>query len=449
MKTGKWKLAIGLLCVLCAFVVSPRTALANAVSIDSVSLSVTPGDGYATVTFNLSQQNSFGNISFDGIAFTDYIWIFIKFSTTNGSDGSWGHCILASGGSVTPTTDYLGAFIQSSTAGTGGNTFTIRWNYGGTGGNGVTIGNDTIVKVCAIEMVEIPTGAFYYNAGGIGGSTYNNYGGGSQTLVNTTTQIPTGAGSGWPNGYTGFYLAKYEVSQQQFCDFLNTIPSSSAASFYSSWAYNLNGYLITNTGSSPITYTTTAPNRACNFLFWSDMVPYLSWTGLRPMTEMEYEKAARKTSVGTTNTRTYPWGDTAPSTVTGAVDGGTHVIYNANYYVAGVTYAPISVGWYLSQGYAPTNREYTGASYGVADLAGNLWEYVINCAWTTVPNNGNGTITPPVNNWPGTSTCRGCRGGFWGGANTNYLRVSDRACARIYESEERDSIFGFRPARTK
>ncbi|MFH1230241.1 MAG: SUMF1/EgtB/PvdO family nonheme iron enzyme, partial [Planctomycetota bacterium] len=332
---------------------------------------------------------------------------------------------------------------RSSTAGTGGNTFTVRWNYGPTGNN-VTIGGGTIVKICALEMVEIPTGAFYYNIGGVGGSDYNNCGGGVQTLVDSATVSPTGAALGWPNGYTSFYSAKYEVSQQQFCDFLNTITDTTAATFYPSWAYNQSGYLITNTGTSPLTYTTAAPNRACNRLSWSDEAAYLSWTGLRPMTEMEFEKAARGTISGTTNTRVYPWGDTEPSLTTGTVDDGTHTIYYANY--SGGS-KPILVGWYLSQGYAPANREYTGASpYGVADLAGNLFEQVINCSWTTVPSNGNGTITAP-DTWPTAISNRNMRGGdFINGAG--YLRISVRSAASLWISPRDDQI-GFRPARTK
>ena len=426
----------------------------NSPTASGVTLADTPGSGYATVTFNLAQQNPFGNVSFDGIAFSDYIWVFVKYSTTSGTDGSWNSAILAAGGSVTPTTDNLGAFVRASLAGASGNTFTLRWNYNGSGGNGVGTFNASTfqVRVFAIEMVDVPTGAYYYDAGGIGTTSYNNFGGTTQTLVNSTTQIPTGAASGWPNGYTSFYLAKYEVSQQQYCDFLNNIPSATAATFYAVANYNQYGYLINNIGSYPNQYTTTAPNRACAYLSWADTVAYLSWAALRPMTEMEFEKAARGTSGGT-NTRTYPWGNTAPSTVTGSVDGGTHTIQYANYnYVTG-GYAPVLVGWYLSQSYATTNPggatgiAYTGASpYGVADLAGNNWEHLINCAALTVPTNGAGTITPPTS-WPGAASGKGLRGGNWISSAT-YLQVSDRDNAG-WSDTDRNSSIGFRPARTK
>ncbi|MFH0888518.1 MAG: hypothetical protein V1871_04850, partial [Planctomycetota bacterium] len=95
----------------------------NSPTASGVSVADTPGSGYATVTFNLSQQNPFGNVSFDGNSFSDYVWVFVKYSTTSGTDGSWNSAILASGGSVAPTSDNLGAFVRASLAGASGNTF--------------------------------------------------------------------------------------------------------------------------------------------------------------------------------------------------------------------------------------------------------------------------------------------------------------------------------------
>jgi len=451
------KFVIGFLCALgvsAVFLISPASA--NNVALSNAVLK-NPAGGKITVEFKLSQENPFGNVTFDSIAFSDYIWVFVKFSTTNGSDGSWKHATLSAGGGVAPTADNLGAFIKSSLAGPAGATFNVLWNYTADGVGAIDA--NTLVKICSIEMVEIPTGSFYFNAGGIGITTgaddgtkcYDGTGvddGANEVLIDAANKnVPIDPN--WPNGYNAFYLAKYEISQQQFVDFLNTITATDAANSYDATKFNTNGYRIQFNAGAPYgaRYTTDAPNRACNFLDWdNDTKRYLSWAALRPMTEMEFEKAARGTQKAGTNKRTYPWGNTAPSTNTGSVDGGTHIIHYANYNnTAGAK--PILVGWYLSQGYAPSATEATGASpYGIADLAGNVWEHLINCDWTTVPTNGNGTITPPAS-WPGAATGKGLRGGYWGSTATN-LQVSYRYVAG-WTGAGRDNVVGFRPARTK
>lgn len=450
------------LCVLCVFVVInfPPEVEANNVQLSNAVLK-NPAGGKITVEFKLAQENPFGNVTFDSIAFSDYVWVFVKFSTTNGTDGSWKHATLSAGGGVAPVADNKGAFIKSSLAGPAGATFNVLWNYVADGVGAIDA--NTLVKVCSIEMVEIPTGSFYFNAGGIGEvnggpSGYTNAGqfcydgtgtndGLNEVLIDNNTKHRGNAG--WPNGYDGFYLAKYEISQQQFCDFLNCITATDAANRYDGTLLNTYGYTISYSATAPygVRYGTGTPNRGCNMLSWDDTKAYLSWAALRPMTEMEFEKAARGTQKAGTNKRTYPWGNTAPSTNVGSVDGGTHTLYYANYnYVTG-GYAPILVGWYLSQGYAPSATEATGASpYGIADLAGNVWEHLINCDWTTVPLNGNGTITPPAS-WPGAATGKGLRGGSWNDTAT-YLRVSGRVNAG-WTSTVRVNNVGCRPARTK
>ena len=41
--------------------------------------------------------------------------------------------------------------------------------------------------------------------------------------------LPAGAATGWPNGYSSFYIGRYEITQGQYADFLNTAPSGAAA----------------------------------------------------------------------------------------------------------------------------------------------------------------------------------------------------------------------------
>ena len=161
----------------------------------------------------------------------------------------------------TTTNPGLGAFIYRSADGSAvTNTFNgvqLRWNYGVNYKTGSTpIGDNDIVdiEVFAIEMVYVPTGNFYVGSGGTenfsfttanstSGATVpfqitstaptiqgNNSGSdatnlsardnGSWDLTGTTTAT---LATGFPTGFSAFYCMKYEISQQQYVDFLNTL----------------------------------------------------------------------------------------------------------------------------------------------------------------------------------------------------------------------------------
>ncbi|MFH1006650.1 MAG: SUMF1/EgtB/PvdO family nonheme iron enzyme [Candidatus Latescibacterota bacterium] len=295
--------------------------------------------------------------------------------------------------------------------------------------------------------------------GGIGGSGYNNYSA-SETEVTSAAQVPSGALTGWPNGYSEFCVAKYEVSQGGWVDFLNTLSDAEAEWYYApynkdgTWGVNQGsfGNNVLASGAADNTFSTTTPTRGMNFLNWNDCRAYACWCGLRPMTEMEFEKAGRGASTyGPEGGKaTYPWGNEAPSTTTGPIEGGTHTIYRANYYESGISQKPIQVGWYLAQSYA--NDDYTGASiYGVTDLAGNNFEHMLNCQSISIPQHGNGSVitgsAPDYTgfNWPNASSGKGLRGGGWT-TSSSPLPVSYRYFAG-WTDAFRDGGVGFRPAR--
>jgi len=224
--------------------------------------------------------------------------------------------------------------------------------------------------------VKIPQGGFIYNAGNAGGSSYNNYGNNAQATVtgpgiatgDGTNNLPLNAPVGWPNGYNSFYLMRYELTQGQYADFLNTVHSSTAAARYAA-------------------ETTYGHNITKNSLSVADAWSYMSWAGLRPPTEMEFEKAGRDIN---SDARTYPWGDAAPDTATYSPpnEGGTHLRNYMNYYVAGISFKGLDVGRYMSGDIYRTAAE-TGASpWGIADLAGNVREFILNSTYASVPLNG-------------------------------------------------------------
>lgn len=440
------KKILGFFVVSAAFLVFlVDSSYANNVAVSNVTLeNVNLGNASVDIKFTLTQNNTYSGTDANGASFYDRLWIFVKYTAGTPSENTgWSHATLASGGTVTPASDGKGGICQV------GANQTVKWSYGADGVSGVST---VRVKVCAIEVAYIPQGQFIYNGGGIGGSTYNNYGGGSQATITSAANVPTGASTGWPNGYSAFYIAKYEVSHGQYADFLNMLPQSTATTRFSGQSAYEHTITYASGNSYGSRYASSTPNRACNYLSWDDVLAYASWCGMRPMTEMEFEKAARG---GGTTAYTYPWGNTDPSTGNSVYTPSSNTSpydawkYYANFYdssnnVTGQD-GPTDVGLYLSGDMGRTDEQ-TGASpYGVTDLAGSLWEHLINCAQTITPANGNGTVTPPAS-WPGAASGKGLRGGSWNYEST-YLRVSDRYFAGWTDTDRFNTV-GFRPART-
>jgi formylglycine-generating enzyme required for sulfatase activity len=178
-------------------------------------------------------------------------------------------------------------------------------------------------------------------------------------------------------------------------------------------------------------------NIACNYLSWADLAAYLDWAALRPMTELEYEKAARGTLAPVANE--YAWG--SASIITGATgisnagltnETASNVGANCAYGGAAGVQGPMRVGNF---GQGVNTRTGVGASYyGIMDLSGNLWERPVTVgnaagrAFTGVHGNGviDATGNADASNWPNTTaTGAGFRGGHWN-SNAVFLRVSDR-----------------------
>jgi formylglycine-generating enzyme required for sulfatase activity len=107
---------------------------------------------------------------------------------------------------------------------------------------------------------------------------------------------------------------------------------------------------------------------------WFDAQAYCEWAGLRLPSAREWEKAARGT-----DGRLYPWGDDPPTP------------QRANYARSGTT----AVGQFSPAGDSP---------YGVADLAGNVWE------WTSSWGGAGGARSADD---AGEGRARLVRGGAW------------------------------------
>ena len=101
-------------------------------------------------------------------------------------------------------------------------------------------------------------------------------------------EIPTA----FPNGYAAFYCMKFPyVTQGFYADFLNTLTAEQAKK---RWYADGQGKEILRAGTaSEYTYRATAPDVRTSWLSWEDHAMVAAWAGLRPLTELEFEKAVR------------------------------------------------------------------------------------------------------------------------------------------------------------
>jgi formylglycine-generating enzyme required for sulfatase activity len=475
------------LMVFCLVIFLPLVLAANNIAISNPVLTApVTADKYRMVQFSLSWENSWRTSS--GPGNWDAAWVFVKYRVDG---GDWQHATLHSSGhsggtgtstTVTPAADGTGAFIYRDSVGSGKFSITgaqLRWDYGV---NGVADNAVVDIRVFAIEMVYVPQGTFALGSGGteIGAfylypTTTNTY------LVSSEAAITVGTSAGnlyypattysgdqtgpvpaaFPKGYNAFYCMKYEISQQQYVDFLNSLTSTQASSRYSS---DSSGYRYGISVASGI-YTTTNPYVACNYLSWADGAAYSDWAGLRPLTELEYEKACRGTLTAVANE--YAWGTALIAGLeytlsnAGVSNEGIASNYssgtgNASYYnTASSIDGPMRVGIFAAHD-SNTGRITAGASYyGIMELSGNLYERPVTIGNATGRGftglHGNGALYASgwadVSNWPGTDNVgAGFRSGFWGSIRAE-LRVSDRYIA-AYSDTARSYGTGFRAARS-
>jgi len=457
---------------------------------------------YTLVQFDLSWENSWRTSSAPNN--WDAAWVFVKYRV---GSGDWQHAWLnntghSSGtgtsatidaGLLTPGTAFhattnpaLGVFIYRSADGTGNFSITgaqLRWNYGA---NGVADNATVDVKVFAIEMVYVPAGNFYVGSGGTETSAFYMYptttnpyqitGEGAITVGTTDGNLyyPSSTYGGdqsgpipanFPKGYAAFYCQKYEISQQQYVDFLNTLTSAQASTRYPN--ATTNRHAITVSGG---VYSTTNPYVACNFLSWMDGAAYSDWAGLRPMTELEFEKACRGLETPVANE--YAWG-------TATVAGNAYTLENDNATNEGIASnystsagnasymtttssinGPLRVGIFAAHA-DNSGRITAGASYyGIMELSGNLWERAVTVGNATGRDftglHGNGALSTNGHAnetaWPGLTsgevtgaTGSGLRGGVWYNVAA-FMRVSDRNVA-AYTFTLRHNGYGFRAVR--
>jgi formylglycine-generating enzyme required for sulfatase activity len=456
----------------------PSILNANNIKVDNVSLSdQDAGSDLIMLNFDLSWENSW-KIS-AGPTNWDAAWAFAKYRTLG---GDWKHIEInyvdgvndghtAPSGATIKTVDAgIGCFIHRDTEGVGNVNYSniqLLWDYGLEG-----LGDDTSIeiKVFAIEMVYVPSGPFLV---GSGEPTEQNsfYAPPSNNpfLINSEAAITVGTANGnlyynadngssgdqagpipesFPKGFDAYYCMKYEISQGQWVAFFNTLADAQKPNNdITDLAHkNSDDIVGRNAVSWTSGYATTAhPDIPNSYYNWSEMSAYLDWAGLRPMTELEYEKSCRG-SLSPVKSE-FAWGnaeippdDIGQYTLLNA-GSPSEIISNPNEEQATVSYlhtsdpffGPLRCGIFAASAINKTRTETGSSYYGIMELSGNIIERCISVgsansrAFSGLHGNGelNASGENDVIDWPS-----GFMGSYRGGAfsnGPNSLRVSDRS----------------------
>ncbi len=360
----------------------------------------TTGDNAANKTIQVQFDMSWDNSWRDAINW-DAAWVFMKFKNAN---GLWQHVQLNTSGFANGTgtantiqvgSDKVGAFVYRSAIGTGtfaSTSMQLQWNYGLSGLTSVT---GLEVRVFAVEMVYVPQGDFTvkkylqisyiqhcYDPNGYqnqdnynctqyssGGNSFNPLLSEGSAVINSRLspsiwtndnqyswsgswiKIKGNSGidynndgvvenSNYPIGFSPFYCYKYEMSEQQYADFLNTLTTSQITGlriggsnisisngqyitstpdkidhipgfkFYYEGSgmteqtvvdylnYSLSSTQIATEGLAGSNifisngqYYSSTPNNACGNGNAFRMLSYADWSGLRPISFLEFQKA--------------------------------------------------------------------------------------------------------------------------------------------------------------
>jgi formylglycine-generating enzyme required for sulfatase activity len=294
-------------------------------------------------------------------------------------------------------------------------------------------------------------------------------------------------GANFPKGSKAFYCMKTEISQQQYVNFLNTLTRAqqnarTATALGAGTTSVTNRYVMSNTStisnrngircdasihtSDPIAFYCDFNGNgtggeagdggwiACNFLSWADGAAYMDWAGLRPMSELEFEKAARGSRVNATGE--YAWGSTSVTAAATLNNSGAHdedVTTGSAIYGNSAIGGPLRTGAFAKSG---TARAASGSSlYGILDLSGNVEERTVSLGLDSgrvfTGAHGNGALAASgnadVTAWPTfTANGAGFRGGAWNTVLAR-LRSSDRMRANVTDAT-RAAGYGFRGVRT-
>jgi hypothetical protein len=370
----------------------------------------TTGDNAANKTIQVQFDMSWDNSWRDAINW-DAAWVFMKYKDAN---GNWQHVQLNTTGFANGTgtantiqvgSDKVGAFVYRSAPGTGtfaNSSMQLQWNYGLSGLTSVT---GLEIRVFAVEMVYVPQGEFNctkiffdsseyclnprsFFASGNNFPIINNRLGPVFTCndeVQSSIRIKGDVGidtnidgvidnTSYPTGFKAFYCYKYELTEQQYADFLNTLTSNQKTTL---------GVAGSNIALNNGQYFSSTPNRACGNATANRILSYSDWSGLRLMSFLEINKA----SYGPFQPIFYQ--------ATNCQGGfcGTYY-YKYGYPTSGNGNFVLGLSDVGSLANSTSNRAQSGSSYyGILDLTGNAKEPIVPLSFINYSiSNGNGAL---------------------------------------------------------
>lgn len=507
---------LSMLCAVLALV-APITH-AHAGNIQITGLVVHPySGGNGEVEFDVSWESSWRSVTEPYN--WDAAWIFCKIRI---NDGDWKHLKLSMSGHTIPSTPQaitthmgtrrpdlahnastnpaVGLFLYRTDDGYGNfvaNDMRLQWSYAD---NGASSGDTVQIRVLGIEMVYVPEGGFHVGdyatssaslqqgsadtdpweitsegAISVTDSTSNGYyyvSGGNTGEAGTpaTFTIP----ALYPKGHAAFYMMKSEISQNQWVAFFNMLTTTQKSTRdITGGTLNIDGKgsdaLVNRNSVSWTSGDAELPDRgggktyagvAMNFIAWADVAAILDWSGLRPMSELEFEKAARGPAPQKTPVAgEYAWGSASVTQATSINNDGlanerAQAGANMSFWDAALVKGPLRVGSYAS---GVNTRVAAGAGfYGNLDLSGSLWERAVTIGnangrafsrWEHGDGELDSSGDANQSTWPGTSANgAGFRGGNWF-LDPARARTSDRQFA-AYIYTVRASDYGGRGVRS-
>ncbi|MDC8004315.1 SUMF1/EgtB/PvdO family nonheme iron enzyme [Aureisphaera galaxeae] len=416
---------------------------ANDIKVSNVAFNKKKG----TVNFELYWENGWKNSKNH-----DAAWAFVKLIDTKGNYvhgtlGNSSHTITAINGpegDLSVPEDRVGVFVAPGAMHRGD----VHWNVQLMLDASVlkNLPENVTAQVFAIEMVYVPKGSFYVGATEKEAIDYasfyesdasgNPVGPYHITSENQAIKVGPEEGnlyyqignspyrgdhegtvpSAFPKGHDAFYIMKYETTQGLYCDFLNAIPAHLASKLSPHEVekyYEKKGGIRYNNDQ----YKADTYNRPANFITWDDGASFADWAGLRPMTELEFTKAAR--GIADPLVHEFPWGTDNTAALKRKVALTDELILED-----GISEADLN----------DTNRQVYGASYyWVMDLAGSLWEKCVTIGHPIGRNyqgtHGDGSLSEDGSatneDWPKGINEEGGYGYRGGGYYYHDMKISD------------------------